>query len=620
MRSGNLRALKKRWEQPENPDHGKAPSVQVARQSSFRSRPAVLTKAPSISDSAPPSSGPLQPAAQTGPPASSCVQQPSAEEMRGMDRAEPTHATRPEKAEDRPPPSPGAAYEKPKVPLNNLKMKFEKGEDTTGKPGRTALSSTSSEDMNQHSGQPVSDRVLESLSVRDKLAKYQAAVSKQGKPRPTETSAPKTSAPVTQKHVAASECNGESSETSKVPRKFCPPVMETCGACLKTVYPLERMVAQQRVFHRTCFRCSHCNTNLSLGNYASLHGNIYCRPHFNQMFKAKGNYDEGFGHRPHKELWEPRVDAEEGEEAVKRQEQRQPVAATHPPETTADKQTISTVETSSQAKVTDLTAMLETRVQTRATRQESTERPAETHRMRIAWPPPGGESHSGAAEPSPVTEGVTSGRAWRAKWPPEDEAPSSFRSSERAELKSLRRSTSLKERSRPFTIAANPSAAKELGPREPRRPLRSLLNWRASLEEKSTAEASAKEDKPVLQQVKHQEEEKEKIQPQIQGREATGESVSQTQLKQQEQKEETEREHVSAAAEGKMEVEDVCVRNQSPDIAPPPSPPLLPKGNPSSQDVGSCEEDKEGSDAEELSAEDIIKRNRYYGETEDSDS
>lgn len=41
----------------------------------------------------------------------------------------------------------------------------------------------------------------------------------------------------------------------------------------------------------------------SLGNYASLHGRMYCKPHYKQLFKSKGNYDEGFGHKPHKELW-----------------------------------------------------------------------------------------------------------------------------------------------------------------------------------------------------------------------------------------------------------------------------------------------------------------------------
>nr|KAF6354137.1 xin actin binding repeat containing 2 [Pipistrellus kuhlii] len=45
------------------------------------------------------------------------------------------------------------------------------------------------------------------------------------------------------------------------------------------------------------------NIKLSLGNYASLHGQIYCKPHFKQLFKSKGNYDEGFGHKQHKDRW-----------------------------------------------------------------------------------------------------------------------------------------------------------------------------------------------------------------------------------------------------------------------------------------------------------------------------
>jgi len=42
---------------------------------------------------------------------------------------------------------------------------------------------------------------------------------------------------------------------------------------------------------------------LSLGNYASLKGEYYCKPHFKQLFKLKGNYDEGFGGTQHKALW-----------------------------------------------------------------------------------------------------------------------------------------------------------------------------------------------------------------------------------------------------------------------------------------------------------------------------
>ncbi|XP_021255614.1 xin actin-binding repeat-containing protein 2 [Numida meleagris] len=78
---------------------------------------------------------------------------------------------------------------------------------------------------------------------------------------------------------------------------------ETCTLCQQRVYPMERLVADKQNFHKSCFRCHHCGSQLSLGNYASLHGQIYCKPHFKQLFKSKGNYDEGFGHKQHKDLW-----------------------------------------------------------------------------------------------------------------------------------------------------------------------------------------------------------------------------------------------------------------------------------------------------------------------------
>uniref|UniRef100_A0A3Q3R3Q1 LIM zinc-binding domain-containing protein n=1 Tax=Monopterus albus TaxID=43700 RepID=A0A3Q3R3Q1_MONAL len=619
LRSGNLSALKKRWEQAEN---NKASSILPDKQSIARCRPPSLTRLPSVSGNPPTLKSPNLLSAQGGQPIASCVPQPSAppeapreapkaEEQSAMDRVELTHSDRPEKVEAQVPTSPCASYEKAHLPLNNLKMKFERGEDTVGKGGRTTLRSTSSEDMDQRSGPSVTDRVLESSSLREKMAKYQAAVSKQGT-RPLqgvdlEAPAPKTSAPVLQKHI--SECNGESSEPSKASRKFSPPVREMCVACLKTVYPVERLVAHQHVYHKSCFRCAHCSTKLSLGTFASLHDNIYCKPHFNQLFKAKGNYDEGFGHRPHREQWQSQDDGDESKEAVKPQAQEAPVAVRHLSESISDKQPTAAVETAPPVK-----ALLRTHTSA-GEKPQSTERSVETRRLRIAWPPSAGEGHSGTAQLSPVTGGVTSGRACRAKWPPEGDVPSSLKSSERAELKSLRRSSSLKERSRPFTIAANPSQETNLHPREPRRPLKSLLKWKASFEEKE----SRREKKPELQQVKQQEKTEQKM-PQ-------GDAVGETILKedskvkkQQEEKEEEEeevqRENVSAAAD-KMAAEEHSLRSSS----PPPSPPLQPEQNRTSQDVGFWEEDKEGSDAEELSAEDIIKRNRYYGETEeDSDS
>lgn len=333
----------------------------------------------------------------------------------------------------------------------------------------------------------------------------------------------------------------------------------------------------------------------SLGSFASLHGNVYCKPHFSQLFKAKGNYDEGFGHRPHKELWEPRADGGEGEEAAK--EAAEPTRATRAAESGPETPAASEDETCPPVK--DVTASLETRVQPRRRsleKQESVEKPAETRRLKIAWPPAGGESHSGAAAAlSPVTEGAASNRPLRAKWPPEGEAAAataaSFQSSERAELSSLRRSSSMKERSRPFTVAAKPAAtpAAAPGPREPRRPLKALQEWRASFEERNPTKEK-------------QQEKKEAPPPEARPGKITSE-------------EELEMRAAAAAAEEEEEEEDRSLRSISPDVSP--SPPPQPKQNRASQDVGFWEDDKEGSDGEEMSAEDMIKKNRYYDDEEE---
>ncbi|XP_008305190.1 LIM domain and actin-binding protein 1-like isoform X1 [Stegastes partitus] len=621
LRSGNLSALKKRWEQAGNRDQDKPSSVPPTSQSSLRRRPPALTRPTSTSEQRPPVKSPGPLTEQEGQHTASRVQQPSAaqegEEQRGMDKDELTHSSRPDKLEQQSPTSPCASFEKPRVPLNNLKMKFEKREDTSAKGGRTTLRSTSSEDMDHHGSLSVSDRALDSSSLRDKMAKYQAAASKQGTTRSglaSEVSAPQTSAPVNEKHATAPECNGESTEQPKAIRKFCPPARETCIACLQTVYPLERLEAHKQIYHKSCFRCVHCSTKLSLANFASLHGNIYCKPHFSQLFKSKGNYDEGFGHRPHKELWEPRADGDENQETVKPKEQEEPAKVTRRAESISDAEPDPNVETSPQVKVTDLTALLETRVQTKGSSGEKpAEKPAEKRRLRIAWPPQAGDSQSTASPLSPLAEGVTSSRSWR-KWPPEDEAPSSFQSSDRAELKSLRRSSSLKERSRPFTVAAKPNPTTSVGPREPRRPLKSLLQWRASFEEKNASEGSSKEKKPEVKEVK-QPEEKEPSEATAMESETISESIVESPREPKEEGEKQEQKGNSAA--DMMAVDEGSLRRLSPDISPSPSPPLQPKQNRASQDVGFWEDDKEESDADELSAEDIIKRNRYYEEEED---
>uniref|UniRef100_A0A8C7WT64 LIM domain containing 2 n=1 Tax=Oryzias sinensis TaxID=183150 RepID=A0A8C7WT64_9TELE len=75
-----------------------------------------------------------------------------------------------------------------------------------------------------------------------------------------------------------------------------------CSACLTPVYPMEKMVASKLTLHHKCFSCKYCKKKLSIHNYSSLHGEFYCVSHYQQLFKRKGNYDEAFGHTPHKDL------------------------------------------------------------------------------------------------------------------------------------------------------------------------------------------------------------------------------------------------------------------------------------------------------------------------------
>lgn len=405
--------------------------------------------------------------------------------------------------------------EKYNVPLNRLKMMFEKGEHTQNKSlwtqsrnasGRISENSYSLDDLEIGPGhlssttfnseKNESKRGLElprlsETSIKDRMAKYQAAVSKQSRPAGNELKASggeirtkleqkenvppgpevcishqegkKVSATENslvahcspaEEDACASQVKSEApqpvhpeplspdartsslleSSPSKMVKKFQAPVRETCVECQKTVYPMERLLANQQVFHISCFRCSYCNNKLSLGTYASLHGRIYCKPHFNQLFKSKGNYDEGFGHRPHKALW---ASKSENEETTERPAQ---------PPNTGETPHSPGVEDAPIAKVGVLAASMEAKA---SFQREKEDKPAETKKLKIAWPPPAELGSSG----STMEEGF---KVSKPKWPPEEETGKTEAPEDvDLDLKKLRRSSSLKERSRPFTVAAS---------------------------------------------------------------------------------------------------------------------------------------------------------------------
>ncbi|MBA0818003.1 hypothetical protein Gohar_019602, partial [Gossypium harknessii] len=69
---------------------------------------------------------------------------------------------------------------------------------------------------------------------------------------------------------------------------------QKCMACDKTVYLVDKLTADNRVYHKACFRCHHCKGTLKLGNYNSFEGVLYCRPHFDQLFKRTGSLEKSF--------------------------------------------------------------------------------------------------------------------------------------------------------------------------------------------------------------------------------------------------------------------------------------------------------------------------------------
>lgn len=90
-----------------------------------------------------------------------------------------------------------------------------------------------------------------------------------------------------------------------VAKKFnqAPAMSNKCFVCGKVVYPMEKVEVEGTVYHKFCFKCETCKRTLSLGNFAALQGKLYCKPHLKQLFKLKGNYDEGFGREQRKADW-----------------------------------------------------------------------------------------------------------------------------------------------------------------------------------------------------------------------------------------------------------------------------------------------------------------------------
>ncbi|XP_053231072.1 LIM domain and actin-binding protein 1 isoform X5 [Podarcis raffonei] len=381
----------------------------------------------------------------------------------------------------------------------------------------------------------------------------------------------------------------------KAVKKFQLPAKESCVACKKTVYPMERLFANQQVYHISCFRCSYCNSKLTIGTYASLHGNVYCKPHFNQLFKAKGNYDEGFGHKPHKELWASKTESEESQE--------KPASVGNAEEGPQSPG----VEDAPIAKVGILAATMEAKA---AGLLEKEERPAETKKLKIAWPPPPEQGSQGSV----LEEGI---KVLKPKWPPEDEiAKPDHQEDVDQDLKKLRRSSSLKERSRPFTVAASFRTISVKSNR--------TENASPPKAERSTVRQT-EEPAPEFAVESKPEGKSNAVDPHLgkgdkeldggKGEEAGGEEILVENGQRSGDTDEEEEENAAG--------EPASLEKEAPFHTPPKHSvlnstavkELSASPNRKSQDVGFFE----GEDLEELTVEEQIKRNRYYGEEEEDE-
>ncbi|NXA91425.1 LIMA1 protein, partial [Melanocharis versteri] len=678
---GSLSVLKKKWE---NPALGAESGKETVRSSCAEVRHKVGTgRARSPSPGAGAASGqPQSPAGDSTEPRKhpresgsmeNCVREPrETEKPEGSERSE----------------SPGR-IEKYNVPLSKLKMMFEKGEAPQPKgprePRRTAVgrriseNSLSSEDCEGERSHSTAGYLVESspglspdkaetrknldmprlseTSIKDRLAKYQAAVSKQGsssgiipmseiqaseselknyKSGQKENMAPiedsnscqdgeKVSAgenslslhsglledghagqseseaeaqkPVSskQQNLGAKAAGQTEASPPKAVKKFQLPMKETCVGCQKTVYPMERLFANQQVFHISCFRCSYCNSKLSLGTYASLRGNIYCKPHFNQLFKSKGNYDEGFGHKQHKELWAGKTECEESPEKT--------VHGVNAPETLQSPG----VEDAPIAKVGVLAASMEAKASAVPEREE---KPAETKKLRIAWPPPSDQSIQGSA----LDEGI---KVLKPKWPPEEEiSKPDVQEDVDLDLKKLRRSSSLKERSRPFTVAASFRTISVKGHKtenspSPSKAERDTLKRSEELEREVVVEKKQKEKKVEHRNIQNAGEKNGEEERELSGIKTVEHNVVENgQVNADTDEEEHTTEEPEIPKEELLEPNSPKHSSLANVLTAKES---SPNQNRKSQDVGFWE----GEDMEDLSVEEQIKRNRYYEDDDD---
>eukprot|EP01113_Clastostelium_recurvatum_P032859 TRINITY_DN427_c0_g1_i1.p1 TRINITY_DN427_c0_g1~~TRINITY_DN427_c0_g1_i1.p1 ORF type:complete len:830 (-),score=218.98 TRINITY_DN427_c0_g1_i1:104-2593(-) len=84
--------------------------------------------------------------------------------------------------------------------------------------------------------------------------------------------------------VTSSESPSFPPPGSTAPRKFSVSAADKCVACGKSVYQLERVVADQgKIYHKLCMRCSVCNTSVGATDFSTFEGRLYCDNHLKAL-------------------------------------------------------------------------------------------------------------------------------------------------------------------------------------------------------------------------------------------------------------------------------------------------------------------------------------------------
>lgn len=240
---------------------------------------------------------------------------------------------------------------------------------------------------------------------------------------------------------------------------------------------------------------------------------------------------------------------------------------------------------------------------------EREERPAETKKLRIAWPPPSDQSTQGSA----LDEGI---KVFKPKWPPEEEIskPDVLEDVD-LDLKKLRRSSSLKERSRPFTVAASFRTVSVKGHKTENssssKAERDTLKRSEELEREVMVDKKQKEKKVENRNIRNDEEKKVEEERELSGIKTVEHNfVENGQVNAETDEEEHTMEEQEIPNEEFLEPNSPKHSSLANVVTAKESSPTQ---NRKSQDVGFWE----GEDMEDLSVEEQIKRNRYYEEDDE---